>query len=293
MRSVEREHARLDGRQRDPAVDAREALGEPERLLTLDGDEEAALADLQRELDAVGETALHAVLEDDAIDDDVEIVGLRAIELEGVAEVDHRAVDACPDEAVAPQALELQLELAFAGTGDGREDAEARALGEREDAVDDLLDRLRLDSLAAVGAVRDADAREEKPQVVGDLGDRADGGARGLREGTLLDGDGGREAVDALDVGLGELLEELPRVGAERLDVAALPLGVDGVERERGLPRTARSSEHDQLPARERHAHVLQVVLPGADDDQAIHGTVVVTTRAVRFEAPRLRIKPK
>ena len=86
--------------------------------------------------------------------------------------------------------------------------------------------------------------------------------------------------------GFGELLEELPRVCAERLDVPALALGVDRVERERGLARTARSSEHDQLPARERDAHVLQVVLPGADDDQAIHGSLVVTTRAVRFEAP-------
>ena len=61
----------------------------------------------------------------------------------------------------------------------------------------------------------------------------------------------GREALDALDVGLGELLEELPRVGAERLDVAALALGVDRVERERRLARAARPGEDDELAARQ------------------------------------------
>jgi hypothetical protein len=232
VRAVEREHARLDGRQRDPAVDTREPLGEPERLLPLDGDEQTALPDLQRELDAVGEAALHALLEDDAIDDDVEIVRLGAIELDGIAEVDDRAVDARTDEAVATKALELELQLALPRPGDGGEHAEARAFGKREDVIDDLLDRLRFDALSAVGAMRDADPREQEPEVVGDLGHGADRGARRFREGPLLDGDGGREAVDAIDVGLRELLEELPRVGAERLDVAALAFCVDGVERE-------------------------------------------------------------
>ena len=104
---------------------------------------------------------------------------MRAVELDLVAEVDDRAVDARADEALAAQALELELELALAGARDGREHARARVpSGEREDAVDDLLHRLRLDALAAARAVGDADAREEQAQVVGDLGDGADGGAR-------------------------------------------------------------------------------------------------------------------
>ena len=117
MRTVEREHARLDRRQRDPAVDAREALREPERLLALDGDEQATFAELERELDAVGEPALHALLEDDAVDDDVEVVRLRAIELDRVAEVDDGAVDARAHEAVATEPLELELQLALAARG--------------------------------------------------------------------------------------------------------------------------------------------------------------------------------
>ena len=42
----------------------------------------------------------------------------------------------------------------------------------------------------------------------------------------------GRQALDEVDVGLVHLAEELPGVGGERLDVAALALGEDRVERE-------------------------------------------------------------
>ena len=233
--------------------------------------EEAPLAELERELDAVGQAALDAVLEHEAVDDDVEVVDLGAVELDLVAEVDDRAVDARAHEALAPQALELELELTLAGARDGRHERELRPLRHGEHAVDDLLDRLRLDALAAVRAVRNADSRVEQPQVVGDLGHGADGGPRGLREGPLLDRDGGAEAVDPLDVGLRELLEELSRVRAERLDVPPLPLGVDRVEGERRLPRSARTGEDDDLAARQAEADVLQIVLPRADDDETIH----------------------
>ena len=65
VRPVEREHARLDGRQGDPAVDAGEALAHPERLAVPRLHEQATFAQLERELDAVGQPALDALLEDD------------------------------------------------------------------------------------------------------------------------------------------------------------------------------------------------------------------------------------
>src|SRR3546814_18799162 len=48
----------------------------------------------------------------------------------------------------------------------------------------------------------------------------------------LLDADRGRQAVDMLDVGLLHHLEELARIGRQALDIAPLPLGIDGVEGE-------------------------------------------------------------
>ena len=59
---------------------------------------------------------------------------------------------------------------------------------------------------------------------------------RGLLRGRLLlDGDGRRQAADDVVVRLLHLPEELAGVGGEALDVAALPLGVEGVEGQRAL----------------------------------------------------------
>jgi hypothetical protein len=91
-----------------------------------------------------------------------------------------------------------------------------------------------------VRAIRIADAREQQAQVVVDLGDRADGRARVVAGRLLLDRDRRRQALDQVDVGLLHQLQELPRVGGQRLDVAALPFGVQRVEGERRLARPDR-----------------------------------------------------
>src|SRR5690606_1613787 len=92
---------------------------------------------------------------------------------------------------------------------------------------DDLLGALALDRLAALMAVLHAHAGVEHPQVVVDLGDRADGGARVVGCALLLDRDRRRQPAQMLDVRTIELPEELPRIGAQALDVAALPFGVE------------------------------------------------------------------
>ena len=118
--------------------------------------------------------------------------------------------------------------------------------GSCEHPVDDLLRGLAGDQPAAVRAVRHADAGVQQPQVVVDLGDRADGRARVARRRLLVDRDRGRQALDEVDVGLVHLAEELAGVRRQRLDVAALALGVDRVERERRLARPGQAGEDDQ-----------------------------------------------
>ena len=78
----------------------------------------------------------------------------------------------------------------------------------------------------------------------------------------------GRDAVDAIDVGLLHPLEELARVGGQRFDVAALPFGVDRVEGERGFPRAADAGDDDQLADRQRQVDVLEVVRARAAHDE-------------------------
>ena len=132
----------------------------------------------------------------------------------------------------------------------GPEDEQPGPLRQAVDLVDDLLDGLALDLAAAGRAVRVADPGEEQPQVVVDLGDRADGRARVPAGALLVDGDGRREPVDLVDVRLLHLAQELAGVRREALDVAALALGVDRVEGEAALARAGQAGDHDQPVAR-------------------------------------------
>ena len=113
--------------------------------------------------------------------------------------------------------------------------------------VRDLIHRVALDLIAAVGAEGAAGARAQQAQEIVELGGGGDGGARIARGVLLPDGDGRRDAVDLVDVGLLHALEELARVGRERFDVAALAFGVDGVEDERRLAGAGHAGDHRQL----------------------------------------------
>ena len=137
-------------------------------------------------------------------------------------------------------------------------------------------------------AVDRAAAGVEQAQVVVDLGGRGDGGARVARRVLLLDGDGRGEAVDQVHVGLFDALQKLARVGGERLDVAPLPLGIDGVEGQRTLARTGDAADHRQLAVGNLAGDVLQVVRPrAADDDGVIQGKHRAKIRPVAPQSPQ------
>ena len=151
-----------------------------------------------------------------------------------------------------------------------------------------------LDAAAAVQAGDGAAAGVEEAEVVVDFGCGGDGGARIARGVLLLDGDGGGEAVDEVDVGLLDALEELAGVGGERFDVAALAFGVDGVEGERGLARTRDAGHDGELVVGDVEVDVLQVVDARAAYDDAFvrHGPGSAGTphRLVQNRLPKLLI---
>ena len=137
-----------------------------------------------------------------------------------------------------PLGLELteEVDVLALATADHRgEHLEPGALLLLHDPVDDLLRGLPGDRLAAGRAVRPAGPGVEEPEVVVDLGDRADRRARVLGGRLLVDRDRRGQPLDEVDVGLVHLAEELPGVRRQRLDVAALALGEDRVEGEARL----------------------------------------------------------
>ncbi len=193
------------------------------------------------------------------------------VQFRRLVEFVHFAVDARADEALRHQVLHQLDVFALAIVDDGRQQHQAGALGHREHLVDHLAHRLRLERRVVVGAARDAGARVQEAQVVVDLGHGADGRARVMRGGFLFDGYGRRQAVDVIDVGLLHHRQELARVGRQRLDIAALSFGVDGVERERGLAGARQPGEHDQFIARQAEIEIAQVVRSRPADIDGFH----------------------
>ena len=271
VRRVEGEAPRLDLADREIAFGAREPLAE-EALrclgVSVSGDDES-LTEPQGRLDGVGETrtirlGVLPMTHDEPIDDDLERVLLHLVERDVLGEVADETVDAHARESAATRGHEQLLVFALAVAHERREDEQSRPLGIRRDLIDDLLDRLRDDRDAVVGAVRHTDAREQQTQVVVDLSDRADRRPRVARGALLVDRHGGRESFDEVDVRFLHLTQELPRVGGEGLDVPSLTLRVDRVERERRLPRSREARDDDELVSRDLDVDVLEVVLPRA-----------------------------
>jgi hypothetical protein len=193
-RAVERERCQGQLRQRQAAAHAARAGGQLERLATFDRHAQRVAAFAQRELDRIGQARAHARLDHQAIDVHVERVLASARQRARRTELDHLAVEHDPREAVTAQPLEQRREIgipftAAAGPQQRRLDAHARALGQREHAVDHGRDAERLDPLAAVRAVLLAGAREQQPEQIVDLGDRADRRTRTAAELTGLHAD--------------------------------------------------------------------------------------------------------
>ena len=102
--------------------------------------------------------------------------------------------------------------------------------------------------------------------IVIDFGDGADGGARILGGGLLLDGNGRRQALDMVHIRLPHQLQELAGIGGEAFDIAALALGIDGVEGQRGFARAGQAGDHGQRVAGDLDVDILEIVLAGAAD---------------------------
>ena len=150
---------------------------------------------------------------------------------------------------------------AFA-TGDetGEQDHVATGLAFQQ-VGEDLLGRLAFDGAAAVRAVLDAEDEEEQAQVVVDLRDRGDGALPSALADALLNRDRGRQRGQRQDVRLRLGLDELPRIGVEAFEVAALAGGEEDVERERGLAGAADAGDDGEGVEGDVHVDVAEVVL--------------------------------
>ena len=104
--------------------------------------------------------------------------------------------------------------------------------------------RISAGSLADGGLVRFgiadfAELRVKQPDELKNLRDGGDGAFSAAARDPLLDGDGRRNAGDGIDIGTFQLLDELPGVGVEAVEITALALGEKEVEGEGRFARAA------------------------------------------------------
>ena len=158
------------------------------------------------------------------------------------------------------------------GQWEGHQDGKGRSMlrPDVDQFVHDFLHRVDFHDAPAPHAVLGAGARPQEPQEIVDLRGRADRRAAARRRVLLLDGDRRRDALDRVDQRFGHPLEELLRIRRERLDVAALPLGVEGIERQRALARPRRPGDDGEGASRQLDRDPLEIVLPGVADDHAV-----------------------
>ena len=275
-RRVERELPRLELRKREAARGAGVALGEDRhavaRRASLSHDLDHTLRRLERRLDRVREPAPVSRPDHEPVHDYGDRVVLTAVQLGNGGQIVALPVHPHAHEALLACRLEQVPELALASPHQRRQDLDLRPLGPGDDEIGDLRRALALDRRAVVRAVGHPDTRPEQPEVVVHLGDRPHRGSRVRAGGLLLDRNRGRQALDGVHVRLFHQPEELPGVRRQRLHITSLALGVDGVERERGLARARESCDHRQRVAGDLDGNVLEVVLAGPADDEGVAG---------------------
>ena len=242
----------------------------------------------------IGEPGARVCAHYHAVDHHFDIMLHLLIEGRDLGDLMELVVDLDPLEALLLQFGEIFLVFALPPARDRRQQIEPCALGQRQYAVDHLAHGLALDRQSGRRRIGNADARPEQPHIVVDLGDRADGRARVARGSFLLDGDGRRQPVDMVDIRLLHHVEELPRVGRQRLDIASLAFGVDRVEGERALARARQPGDHHELLARQLERDVLEVVLSRAANGDEFGGHSVCNVGvASRLNKGRKGLVPK
>ena len=193
---------------------------------------------------------------------------LALVQQRRIGQVHHLAIHARA-EALLVQMVKQILELALAAAHYRRHHRYALTAALFQNALHNLVGGLPRNGPAAIGAVRRAHAGIEQTQVVVNLGDGAHRRSRTAAGSLLLDGNRRAQPLDRIHVGALDLIQKLPRVGRERLHVAALALGIDGIEGERAFARAGEARDHGERVARNAHADVAQIVLT-----RAAHGNV-------------------
>ena len=233
-------------------------------LVVQDG--QRALALIQGRHNRTPDAFLVPVAGLELVDHEFDEMGLVAVHGFQGTQVLDLAVNAYLRVPALAELLEQFPVMALAATHQRTEQQALAPLEAGLDQGDDLLVGIAYHLPAADRRIRPRGAGIQQAQEIIDLGDGADRGARVGARGLLLDRDDRTQALDALHLRLLQDAHKMLGVGGKGVHVAALPLGIEGVERQRGLAAAAQARHDDEFPTGNVHIDVLQVVRPRTPD---------------------------
>ena len=174
---VEGKQARGNLLQRDSAVRTGVVLGKAELLLgVLQFRRQQASGEAQRCFGRIRETAADAVLDGNAVDDDLDGMLFVLVQRDIFRQVIDQAVHTGPNIAGTLCIFKDFLMLAFFAAHHRRQQGELCSLRKLHQAVDDLVHGLLADLTPALWAVRNPDTRVQKAEIVIDLRHRSHSG---------------------------------------------------------------------------------------------------------------------
>ncbi len=291
--AVEGEKPRRDFRVAHVAVGAGELLAVEGAVSLPVDDAHQPVGEGEGERHGIGQSSPRPLRDPHPVDHHIDVVLPLPVEDDLFVQASGLAVHEDPGEPFPGELDKLSPVFALTAPDDRGQNLHLLPGAQSHHGIDDLGYGLLADFPTAGRAMDDPDRCVKKPQVVVDLGDGPHRRPRVLADRLLLDGDGGGEPLDRVDVGFFHLLEELSCVGGQGLDIPSLSLRVDRVEGERRLPRPRDPGDHDQTIPGDLHVDILQVVLPrpAHEDPVERHGVYLLAAAmpaAMRRAARRL-----
>ena len=174
VRIIEGEHARRQLFDRNAAVITRIILRKGQRLSADHIRNDQTARQGGRRFDRICDASARIRPDDHTVHHDLNVVLERLFQLDFLGKVAHLTVHPHTDIARFARVLQHLSMLALLAADDRRKDLYARFFLQRHQPVDNLIDGLLMDLLAAPRTVRRTDPRPEQTHIVIDLGHCAD-----------------------------------------------------------------------------------------------------------------------
>ena len=226
----------------------------------------SAIGQPQRRFKTFGQALRHVLTHLQPVHHHIDVVLFVLHQRRQISRLHHLPIDAKAHIALGLHLGKQLNVLPLAVAHDGRQDHQLGLWRQGQHGIHHLAHALRLQGHTMLRAKRRTRAGIQQAQVIVNLGHRAHGRARVVAGRFLLNADRGRQALDHVHIGLVHELQELPRIGAQALDVTALALGIQRVKRQAGFARARQPGDHHQLVAWQVQVNVFQVVGACATD---------------------------